>query len=87
MLQKYLDGMRLWPTREDGWKHSDDHWITFPAGGGFFTQDTMLIPLQELLAAKVRRYASSRTGLGDLSLVLFYNRAVLYNSPIGTGGT
>ena len=83
MLHRYLDGIRLFPLG-DGQKWSEGiDWITFRLGGGFFTQDAMLVPLKELIERKTSRYGS-RTGIDDLSLIVFYNLAALYNSPVDT---
>jgi len=81
MLARHLRGIKLWPSREEGvWKQN---WITFPAGGGFFSQETMLGPLRELVGAKVAHYGA-KSGFDDLSLLVIYNRACMYNSPAET---
>jgi hypothetical protein len=84
VLAKYLDGIRLFaktPGRE--WP-TPDWWILFPAGGGFFNKDTMLNPLKQLIASKTAHYGQSNTGFTHLSLLLYYEQAVLYNSPYAT---
>ena len=45
----------------------------------------MLEPLLELLASKKERYGSVGMGLDSLYLVVYYNIALIYNSPVETG--
>ena len=81
MLYRHLDGMRLWPARDEGqWERN---WITFPANAGFFNQEIMLGPLRELVEDKISHYgADSR--FDDLTLLVIYNQACMYNSPADT---
>jgi hypothetical protein len=44
----------------------------------------MLQPLFELLSEKKQHYASAGMGFDHLSLVIYYNSALLYNSPAET---
>jgi hypothetical protein len=44
----------------------------------------MLEPLFELLANKKERYGSIGTGFNSLYLVVYYNSALIYNSPVQT---
>ena len=44
----------------------------------------MLQPLLELLAQKQEHYGNCGTGFDRLCLVVYYNLAVLYNSPVET---
>jgi hypothetical protein len=44
----------------------------------------MLHPLLERLALKQEHYGNCGTGFDRLCLVVYYNRAVLYNSPVET---
>jgi hypothetical protein len=78
VLARYLNGVRLWPKGD--WPNGVP-WILFPARGGFFNRDTMLDPLKRVIAEKINHYASGRTGFDDLTLLVIYNRAVIYNSP------
>jgi hypothetical protein len=81
MLARYLSGIKLWPARGEGkWERE---WITFPARGGFFDQETMLGPLRELVREKIAHYGAN-TGFDDLSLLVIYNQACMYNSPAET---
>src|SRR5439155_11295752 len=82
LLAKYLNAIKLWPAENGGkW---EKNWITFPMRGGFFDRETMLKPLRELVTEKIGHYAAERTGFGDLSLLVIYNLAAIYNSPAET---
>jgi hypothetical protein len=81
LLAKYLDAIRLLPANG---KQFEGDWITFPARGGPFDHNTMAKPLRNIVEEKIGHYGASRTGFDDLSLVIIYNRAALYNSPAET---
>jgi hypothetical protein len=94
-LGRYLNGIRMFPrARYHGWPPDGAiekeqwaegiDWITFPARGGPFSEDTMLQPLLQLLSDKTEHYAGEGTGFSRLYLVVYYNQAVLYNSPAET---
>lgn len=80
-VAKYLDALRLWPADGSQW---GENWITFPARVDVFDAETMLKPLREIVARKIRRYATSRMGFDELALLVIYNRAAIYNSPADT---
>lgn len=95
ILQKYLTTIRFFSReRYEGWppngrlvKHTwprGQRWIGFPARGGWFSEDTMLQSLFELLADKKERYGATGTGFKRLCLVVYYNCALIYNSPVET---
>jgi len=95
VLQKYLTGIRFFPSDwYEGWPPNGrkvkrkwpegQDWILFPAHVDWFSEDTMLQPLFELLSDKKQHYGSSGTGFDHLSLVIYYNSALLYNSPVET---
>jgi hypothetical protein len=48
-----------------------------------FDQDTMLIPLRDLVTEKIDHYGK-KTGFDHLSLLVIYNQALTYNSPADT---
>jgi hypothetical protein len=89
LLAKYFNVIKLWPKRNSltgeikQWPDGID-WITFPARGGFFSRDTMLEPLRELISDKISHYAAEGLGFDDLSLLVCYNLAWLYNPPAET---
>ena len=78
VLAWYLNAVKLWPKGD--WPGGID-WILFPSAGGFFDRNTMFAPLKEIIGKKTSRYTAGRTGFDDLSLVVIYNRALIYNSP------
>src|SRR5207249_4583699 len=49
-----------------------------------FNQETTLKPLRELVREKTGHYANSRMGFDQLSLLIIYNQASIYNSPAET---
>jgi hypothetical protein len=82
LLAKYLNAIKLWPAKNgEKWERN---WITFPMRGGFFDRETMLKPLRQLVTEKIGHYSSKRTGFDDLSLLVIYNLAAIYNSPAET---
>jgi hypothetical protein len=81
MLAKYLNAIKLWPADGGQWERN---WITFPMRGGFFDRETMLKPLRKLVTEKIGHYSATRTGFDDLSLLVIYNLAAIYNSPVET---
>ena len=44
----------------------------------------MLQPLLQLVDKKLRHYGRGRSGFNHLSLIVFYNRALFYNSTVET---
>jgi len=94
-LDKYLNGVGLFPREiYQGWPPSGRKvkrqspasvdWITFAAQGGPYSKDTMLQPLLQLLSDKTDHYAGAGTGFDHLCLVVYYNQALFYNSPVET---
>jgi len=92
-LAKYLAAIRFFPRQwYFGWPPNGYvskrtwspgyNWIIFPARGGSYSEDTMLHPLLELIAQKQEHYGDCGTGFDRLCLVVYYNLAVLYNSPV-----
>ncbi|MHC4560889.1 MAG: hypothetical protein ACYS80_26715, partial [Planctomycetota bacterium] len=64
------------------WGDGQD-WILFRARGGSYSEKTMLNPLLELLSSKKEHYGG-RAGFDHLSLIVYYNSALIYNSPAET---
>ena len=81
VLAKYLSEVKLWPANGKQWERD---WITFPARARWFDRETMFKPLREIVAAKLAHYGAGRSGFEDLSLLVIYNRAAIYNSPAET---
>ncbi len=94
-LAKYLVALRFFPRQryrglppngyvsKRTWSRGRN-WIIFPKRGGWYSEDMMLQPLLELLAQKQEHYGNCGTGFDRLCLVVYYNLAVLYNSPVET---
>jgi hypothetical protein len=81
-LSKYLAAIRLWPREyHEPWGEGIP-WITFPMRAGAFSQETMLKPLRDLVSAKINHYNVS--GYDHLSLLIYYDQAALFNSPVET---
>lgn len=95
LLMKYLNAIHLFPRmwyhgwppngylKKRTWPPGHD-WIIFPARGGAYSEDTMLQSLFELLAQKQEHYSKSGTGFDRLCLIIYYNAAMLYCSPVET---
>ncbi|MGH7985650.1 MAG: hypothetical protein ACREQX_05120 [Candidatus Binataceae bacterium] len=70
-------------TRDRGLKANDkrhcDPWIEFPGDGGAYSSESALEALAGILAKKSEKYAARQSG--DLRLVIYYDEAVLYNTP------
>ncbi|MGO8990798.1 MAG: hypothetical protein ACLQGU_13025 [bacterium] len=92
ILQKYLVSVHFFPRkRYEGWPPdgrffkktwpSGQDWIVFPCRGGSFDQSSMLQPLLEIVAHKKERYGGLGTGFESLYLIVYYNSALIYNSP------
>ena len=57
-------------------------WILFLKRGGSYSEDTMLESLREVLTKKQAMYGNCGTGFDRLCLVIYYNLAAIYNSPV-----
>jgi threonine dehydrogenase-like Zn-dependent dehydrogenase len=56
-----------------------DPWSEFPADGGTYSSESALEALAGILAKKTEKYAARQNG--DLRLLIYYDEAVLYNTP------
>lgn len=83
-LRRYLRGLHLHPAQWNGRALQYGDWITFPFRCGSFSEETMSVPLLELLADKKRHYGGAGTAFDHLTLLVYYSRAILYNSPAET---
>ncbi len=83
-LSKYLNELKLWPREHcreiRQWPVGID-WINFPSHGGPFDSSTMFEPLTTLISEKVNHYGTAGTGFDHLSLLVYYDQALFYNSP------
>jgi hypothetical protein len=95
VLQRYLNAVHFDPSeRYEGrlpngrrvkrhWPAGQD-WIRFLPRGGSFSHDPMFQALVELLLEKKEHYGGSGTGFDHLCLIIYYNSAVIYNTPAET---
>jgi hypothetical protein len=93
-LARYAEAVRLWsrwrwvPDGEPRWVQEKTwpagiDWIVFPARGGAFSEKDMIVPLMRVLQDKVQHYGG-KAGFDRVYLVVYYDMAVLYNSPVET---
>jgi len=59
--------------------HEPDPWIKFPLEGGAYSSEPAIKALAEIVAKKANMYADRQSG--DLRLIIYYDQAVLYNTP------
>ena len=94
-LQEYLESITFFPSNwYEGWPPNGrevkrkwppgQDWILFPGKGGSYSKNTMLQPFYELLSEKKKHYGSAGTGFDYLVLLILYNSALIYNSPVET---
>jgi hypothetical protein len=90
-LEKHLDSLDIHPRRPpltSTMRKGGLHWLTFPARGGAYSPDWMVDALVQCVTAKTTKYAAKPPGVSDFHLLVHYDRAFIYNSPvlgIGTG--
>jgi hypothetical protein len=80
-LQRYVEEIQMFPrARFKDWPPTP--WVSVPPHADSYSPDTMLSSLLRLLREKRAHYSSTGTGFDHLSLLLYYDRAALYNSPV-----
>jgi hypothetical protein len=86
-LGKYLSQVRFFPRsafRDWSSTKGGQHWLTFPMRGGAYSEDSMVAALQARLADKIQKYAVRPGGLNEFDLLVHYDLAWAYNSPVET---
>jgi hypothetical protein len=86
-LAKYLSQVRFhprsafrdWPSTKGG-----QHWLTFPLRGGAYSEDSMVAALLARLGDKIQKYAERPAGLNEFHLLVHYDLAWKYNTPVET---
>lgn len=58
------------------------HWITFPARGGMYSPDWMVDALVQCVTAKTTKYPAKPIGVSEFHLLVHYDKAFIYNSPV-----
>lgn len=91
VLAKYLDGIQCFPRK--AWRNGKfviegsipaQPWIHLPARGGAYSEQTMLQALYDAIDDKRNHYKSRPKNLQELCLLIHYDQALLYNSPVET---
>lgn len=82
LLQQSHEEAKAW-TEELGLNISGDvqapRWIQFVVEGGASSSETAIQALAKIIRKKISHYG--RSGSRDIRLVIYYDEAVLYNSP------
>ena len=84
-LEKYLDSLDIHPRRPQlpsTMRTGGLHWLTFPARGGAYSPDWMVDALVQCVTAKTTKYAAKPPGASDFHLLVHYDKAFIYNSPV-----
>ena len=84
-LAKYLNSFYIHPRKPhsaSSMKKGGLHWLTFPAGGGAYSPDSMVDALCECIEAKTKKYAAKPAGAAEFYLLVHYDKALLYNTPV-----
>ena len=80
-LRKYLSSIDVHPRRP-GQQKGGAHWLTFPMRGGAYSPDWMVDALVECILAKTTKYPAKPLGMAEFHLLLHYDKAFLYNTPV-----
>ena len=87
VLGKYLSQVHFFPRSAfRNWSSTKggQHWLTFPMRGGAYSEDSMVAALQDRLADKIQKYVARPDGLDEFDLLVHYDLAWVYNSPVET---
>lgn len=87
VIGKYLGEVRFFPRSAfRNWSSTKGGrgWLTFPMRGGAYSEEPMLAALQARLADKIQKYATRPSGLNEFDLLVHYDLAWAYNSPVET---
>lgn len=68
-----------WPPTRGG-----HHWLTFECRGGAYSEDSMVAALLARLEDKIQKYAARPVGVNEFHLLVHYEQAWAYNSPVET---
>lgn len=84
-LQKHLDSLDIHPRRPalpSTMRKGGLHWLTFPARGGTYSPDWMVEALVQCVTAKTTKYVAKPVGASEFHLLVHYDRAFIYNTPV-----
>ena len=57
-------------------------WLNFPMRGGAYSPESMVDALAEVVQAKIREYVARPPGMDEFHLLVHYDQAWEYNSPV-----
>jgi hypothetical protein len=86
-LGRYLSQVHFFPRSAfRGWSSTKggQHWLTFPLRGGPYSPDSMVDALLKRLGDKIQKYAARPVNLNEFDLLVHYDLAWAYNSPVET---
>jgi len=84
-LGKYLSQVVFFPrSAYAGSMRGNQYWITFPCRGGSYSEHPMVEALLTRLAAKIQKYTAIPANLSEFHLLVHYDQARAYNSPVET---
>ena len=81
-LKKYLDAMSIYPRVGRTKTKGQIGWLTFPMKGGVDSPDSMVDALFDCLQAKVNKYSAKPPNVNEFHLLVHYDQAFAYNSPV-----
>jgi hypothetical protein len=84
LLKKYLTEIHFHPSKWEKLRQEGQNWIMVSSLAGWVSEETTHQTLLGLLKGKATHYGRSGTGFDSLSLVIYYDRAVLNLSPAET---
>ena len=85
MLKKYLDGIGVHPrlpSRRPTMEKGGLHWLSFLMRGGGYSPEWAVDALCEVIEAKVQKYKVDPMGSGEFDLLVHYDKAFAYNTPV-----
>lgn len=82
-LAKYLSQVTFFPRPRFSTRGGQG-WLTFECTGGAYSGDSMVAALLARLEDKIQKYAARPVGVNEFHLVVHYDQAWVYNSPVET---
>lgn len=85
-LQKYLFSLEFFPAAAlPGWPpRAGCEWLSFAPEGGAYSPDPMVRALCDRIDGKITKYATKPDDLDEFHLLVHYDKAWAYNSPVET---
>jgi hypothetical protein len=87
VLRKCLSAVHFFPRSK--WLNwpltkGSQRWLAFPLQGGVHSEEPMVTALRARLTCKIQKYAAKPSGLDEFDLLIHYDLARVYNSPVET---